>query len=60
MTCKEIFVNIRCLEYRGHGDLIDVSAVDTRYSDPEVIETLNAAPTIIKADKLESENEYEK
>ena len=36
--------------HKGHGDLIDVGAIDTRYSDPEVIETLNAAPVIIEAD----------
>jgi hypothetical protein len=36
---------------RGHGDLIDVNTVDTRYSDPEVAEALNDAPTIIEADK---------
>jgi hypothetical protein len=36
---------------KGHGRLIDADAVDTRYSDPEVIETLNQAPTIIEADK---------
>lgn len=34
-----------------HGRLIDADAVDTSYSDPEVIETLNDAPTIIPADK---------
>ena len=34
-----------------HGRLIDADAVDTSYSDPEVIETLDDAPTIIPADK---------
>ena len=34
-----------------HGRLIDADAVDTTYSDPEVIETLETAPTIIPADK---------
>lgn len=38
---------------KGHGRLIDADAVDTRYSDPEVIEALNEAPTIIEADKEE-------
>ena len=33
-----------------HGRLIDADAVDTTYSDPEVIETLETAPTIIPAD----------
>lgn len=36
---------------KGHGRLIDADAVDTRYSDPEVVETLDEAPTIIEADK---------
>lgn len=26
--------------------LIDADAIDTRYSDPEVVETLNGAPTV--------------
>lgn len=26
--------------------LIDADAIDTRYSDPEVVETLEAAPTV--------------
>ena len=34
-----------------HGRLIDADAVDTTYSDPEVIETLETAPTVIPADK---------
>lgn len=36
---------------KGHGRLIDAEAVDTRYSDPEVVETLNDAPTIIEAEE---------
>lgn len=38
---------------KGHGRLIDADAVDTRYSDPEVVETLDNAPTIIEANKTE-------
>lgn len=38
-----------------HGRLIDADAVDTRYSDPEVVETLNDAPTIIEAEGSERE-----
>lgn len=34
----------------GHGRLIDADAIDTRYSDPEVIETLQEAPTIVPAE----------
>lgn len=34
-----------------HGRLIDADAVDTSYSDPEVVETLREAPTIIEAEK---------
>lgn len=37
-----------------HGRLIDADAVDTRYSDPEVVETLNDAPTIIEAEGSDS------
>lgn len=40
---------------KGHGRLIDANAVDTRYSDPEVVETLDDAPTIIEADKESEE-----
>ena len=36
---------------KGHGRLIDADAIDTRFSDPEVVETLEEAPTIIPADK---------
>ena len=42
--CPLVFVH-------DHGRLIDADAVDTTYSDPEVIETLDGAPTIIPADK---------
>jgi hypothetical protein len=42
---------------KGHGRLIDADVVDTRYSDPEVIETLNQAPTIIEPYKAEMESE---
>ena len=34
----------------GHGRLIDADAIDTTYSDPEVIETLREAPTVIPAE----------
>ena len=34
-----------------HGDLIDRDAVDTRYSDPEVVETLFDAPVVIPAEE---------
>lgn len=33
-----------------HGRLIDADAIDTSYSDPEVVETLREAPTIIEAE----------
>ena len=33
-----------------HGRLIDADAIDISYSDPEVVETLNDAITIIPAD----------
>lgn len=33
-----------------HGRLIDADAIDTSYSDPEVVETLNDASTIIEAE----------
>lgn len=36
---------------KGHGRLIDADAIDTRFSDPEVVETLEEAPTIIPAEK---------
>jgi hypothetical protein len=36
---------------KGHGRLIDGDAIDTRYSDPEVVEILDDVPTIIGADK---------
>lgn len=39
---------------KHHGRLIDADAVDTRYSDPEVVETLNDAPTIIEAEGSDS------
>jgi hypothetical protein len=39
---------------KGHGKLIDADAVDIRYSDPEVVETLDDAPTIIEADKKDN------
>lgn len=41
---------------KGHGRLIDADAIDTKWSDPEVSETLDDAPTIIEADKTESED----
>lgn len=40
---------------KGHGRLIDADAIDLRWSDPEVRETLDEAPTIIEADKGEQE-----
>ena len=33
-----------------HGRLIDADAIDTSYSDPEVIETLGDASTVIEAE----------
>lgn len=38
---------------KGHGRLIDTDAIDTSYSDPEVRETLDDAPTIIEAESEE-------
>lgn len=38
------------VELPPHGRLIDADAIDTSYSDPEVIETLQDAPTIIEAE----------
>ena len=38
---------------KGHGRLIDADAVDTRYSDPEVGEILDDAPTIIEGSEAE-------
>ena len=35
---------------KNHGRLIDADAIDTRWSDPEVSQTLDEAPTIIEAD----------
>ena len=40
---------------KGHGRLIDADAIDTRWSDPEVSETLDEAPTVIEADKEEQD-----
>ena len=37
------------IEVPEHGRLIDADAIDTSYSDPEVIETLEDAPTVIPA-----------
>lgn len=39
------------VELPKHGRLIDADAIDTSYSDPEVIETLNTAPTVLEADE---------
>ena len=33
-----------------HGRLIDADAIDTSYSDPEVVETLEDATTVIEAE----------
>ena len=33
-----------------HGKLIDADAIDTSYSDPEVVETLGDAQTVIEAE----------
>ena len=42
---------------KGHGRLIDADAIDTSWSDNEVIETLQDAPTVIEADKESDDNE---
>lgn len=34
-----------------HGKLIDADAIDTRWSDPEVVETLNDAPAVIEEEQ---------
>ncbi len=39
------------IELPKHGRLIDADAIDTSYSDPEVIETINTAPTVLEADE---------
>jgi hypothetical protein len=44
---REAFKNCTPLPAH-HGRLIDADAVDTRYSDPEVVEVLDDAPTIIE------------
>lgn len=38
-----------------HGRLIDADAIDTSYSDPEVIETLREAPTVIEVEEKDDE-----
>lgn len=46
-------IDTRCplIEVKApHGRLIDADAIDTSYSDPEVVETLKDAPTVIEAD----------
>lgn len=61
ITCGESFAQ-KIVKYikngtplpEHHGRLIDADAVDTRYSDPEVVETLNDAPTIIEAEGSDS------
>ena len=50
-TAKKEEPIAEAIELPPHGDLIDRDAVDTSYSDPEVVETLFDAPVVIPAEE---------